>query len=61
MSYVEHAQMCLGFLGGAADLVEFLEYANNRLIVESIGMHIIFGKIFMEIDFFLSQKSENHF
>ena len=39
-----HSTLLAVFLSAAADIVDFVEYANNETIVSKIGIHPIFGK-----------------
>ena len=39
-----HSTLLAVFLSAAADIVDFVDYANEEIIVEKIGVHMIFGK-----------------
>lgn len=41
-----HSQLLALFLSAAADVVDFVEYANEEEITHEIGIHSIFGIYF---------------
>lgn len=43
-NYKLHSTLLAVFLSAAADIVDFVECANQTEIVEKIGVHAIFGK-----------------
>ena len=42
-----HSTLLAVFLGAAADIVDFVEYANEETIVKKIGVHAIFGEYYL--------------
>jgi len=40
-----HSILLVDYLTAAADIVDFAEYSNYGVIAESIGVHLIWGKL----------------
>lgn len=38
-----HSELLIDYLTASADIVDFADYSNNELIVESFGINLIWG------------------
>jgi hypothetical protein len=39
-----HSELLIDYLTASANIVDFADYSNNELIVESFGINLIWGK-----------------